>query len=173
MFRQDIAQTMLEEGVIAIVPVDTSISPNESGGYDIKTLRVGRITNWHPQHVTVNLYDEQRGVRQDLMLPKSVVAITENPLYSVMNEPNSTLQRLITKLGLLDSVDDQSASGKLDLIIQLPYTIKSEARDSKRNSVVKTLSSSSRVASMALLMLMPRRRSPSLIARSITILWSK
>jgi hypothetical protein len=128
MFRQDIAQTMLEEGVIAIVPVDTSISPNESGGYDIKTMRVGRITNWHPQHVTVSLYDEQRGVRQDLMLPKSVVAITENPLYSVMNEPNSTLQRLITKLGLLDSVDDQSASGKLDLIIQLPYTIKSEAR---------------------------------------------
>jgi hypothetical protein len=127
-FRQDVAQTILDEGVAAIVPVDTTVSPEESGGYDIKTMRVGRITGWFPKHVRVSLYNEERGMREEITLPKKMVAIVENPLYSVMNEPNSTLQRLIVKLGLLDAVDNQSASGKLDIIIQLPYTIRSESK---------------------------------------------
>jgi hypothetical protein len=127
-FRQDIAMTLFDKGIAAIVPVDTSISPKESGGFDIQTMRVGDVTMWYPKHVRVNVYNEARGVREEITLPKSAVAIVENPLYSVMNEPNSTLQRLIRKLNLLDSVDEQSASGKLDLIIQLPYVIKSEAR---------------------------------------------
>jgi Phage portal protein len=127
-FRQDVAMTILDEGVAAVVPVDTTISPLESGGYDIKTLRVGRVVMWYPRYVTVSLYNEERGMREDITLPKQTVAIIENPLYAVMNEPNSTLQRLIRKLNLLDSVDEQSASGKLDLIIQLPYVIKSETK---------------------------------------------
>jgi hypothetical protein len=127
-FRQDIVMTLLDEGIAAVVPVDTSLSPLDSGGYDIKTLRVGRVVMWYPKHVTVSLYNEARGMREDITLPKTTVSIVENPLYSVMNEPNSTLQRLIRKLNLLDSVDEQSASGKLDLIIQLPYVIKSESK---------------------------------------------
>jgi Phage portal protein len=127
-FRQDIAMTILDEGVAVIVPVDTTLSPEESGGYDIKTMRVGRVTSWFPHHVRVSLYNELRGMREELTLPKKTVAIVENPLYSVMNEPNSTLQRLIRKLNLLDEVDEKSSSSKLDLIIQLPYVIKSEAR---------------------------------------------
>jgi Phage portal protein len=127
-FRQDIAMTMLDDGVAAIVPVDTSLSPEVSGGYDIQTMRVGRVTQWFPRHVRVSVYNEELGIRQDLTLPKKIVALVENPLYQVMNEPNSTLQRLIRKLNLLDGIDEQSASGKLDLIIQLPYVIKSEAR---------------------------------------------
>lgn len=127
-FRQDIANTLFDKGVAAIVPVDTSISPEENGGYDILTLRVGEIVAWYPKHVRVSLYNEAIGERQEVTLLKSVIAIVENPLYSVMNEPNSTLQRLLHKLNLLDVIDDQSASGKLDLIIQLPYVIKSEAR---------------------------------------------
>lgn len=127
-FRQDVAMTILDEGTAAIVPVDTSLSPEASGGYDIKTLRVGRVTQWYPKHVRVSLYNEARGMREEITLPKSMVAIVENPLYAVMNEPNSTLQRLVRKLNLLDVVDEQSASGKLDMIIQLPYVIKSEAR---------------------------------------------
>jgi hypothetical protein len=127
-FRQDIAMTLFDKGIAALVPVDTSISPLTSGGFDILTLRVGDVVAWYPKHVRVSLYNEARGIRQELTLPKSSVAIIENPLYSVMNEPNSTLQRLIRKLNLLDAVDDQSASGKLDIIIQLPYVIKSEAR---------------------------------------------
>lgn len=127
-FRQDIAMTILDDGVAAIVPVDTSISPLETGGYDIKTLRVGRVVMWYPKHVTITLYNEARGMREDITLPKAAVALIENPLYSVMNEPNSTLQRLIRKLNLLDAVDEQSGSGKLDIIIQLPYVIKSEAK---------------------------------------------
>lgn len=130
-FRQDIVMTVLDEGVAAVVPVDTSISPEESGGFDIKTLRVGRIVDWYPKHIRVSLYNEERGMREDITLPKKMVAIVENPLYSVMNEPNSTLRRLITKLGLLDAVDEQSASGKLDLLIQLPYVIKSESMRQK------------------------------------------
>lgn len=127
-FRQDIVMTILDEGVAAIVPVDTTISPEESGGFDIKSMRVGRITDWYPKHVRVSLYNEERGMREEITLPKKMVAIVENPLYSVMNEPNSTLRRLIHKLGLLDAVDDQSASGKLDILIQLPYVIKSESK---------------------------------------------
>jgi len=127
-FRQDIAMTLFDKGVAAIVPVDTTISPEATGGFEIKTLRVGHIMMWHPTHVRVNLYNEATGMREEITLPKSAVAIVENPLYSVMNEPNSTLQRLIRKLNLLDAIDEQSASGKLDLIIQLPYVIKSEAR---------------------------------------------
>lgn len=127
-FRQDIAATLFDKGVIALVPVDTSINPLKDGGYDIKTIRVGEIVQWHPQHVRVSLYRESTGQREEITLSKSVVAVIENPLYSIMNEPNSTLQRLIHKLTLLDAVDEQSSSGKLDLIIQLPYVIKSEAR---------------------------------------------
>jgi hypothetical protein len=127
-FRQDIAMTVLDEGVCAIVPVDTSISPEESGGYDIKTLRVGRIVDWRPQHIRVSLYNEERGMREEITLPKKVCAVVENPMYAVMNEPNSTLQRLRHKLSLLDSVDEQSASGKLDILIQLPYVIRSETK---------------------------------------------
>jgi hypothetical protein len=120
--------TVLDEGVAAVVPVDTTLSPETTGGYDIQTMRVGRITDWYPQHVRVSLYNEANGQREEITLPKKMVAVVENPLYSVMNEPNSTLQRLIRKLNLLDDMDEQSAAGKLDMIIQLPYVIKSEAR---------------------------------------------
>ena len=127
-FRQDVAMTMFDRGVAVLVPVDTTINPEQTGGYDILTLRVGEVITWYPQHVRVNVYNEATAKREELTLHKSTVAIIENPLYSVMNEPNSTLQRLLNKLNLLDAVDEQSASGKLDLIIQLPYVIKSEAR---------------------------------------------
>lgn len=127
-FRQDIVLSLFEYGVIAIVPVDTTINPSVTGSYDIKTLRVGNIVQWYPEHVRVSLYNQKTGIREEVTLLKSTVAIVENPLYNVMNEPNSTLQRLIRKLGLLDVVDEQSSSGKLDIIIQLPYVIKSDAR---------------------------------------------
>lgn len=127
-FRQDIAMTLFDRGCLAIVPVDTSISPLQNGGFDIKTLRIGHIMMWYPQHIRVSLYNEKNGKREELTLPKSMCAIVENPLYMVMNEPSSTLQRLMRKLSLLDSSDELSASGKLDLIVQLPYIIKSEAR---------------------------------------------
>ena len=126
--RQDIAMTLFDNGCAVVVPIDTSLSPMETGGYDILTLRIGTVCAWYPNYVRVSLYNEAVAMRQEITLPKSTVAIIENPLYSVMNEPNSTLQRLFHKLSLLDSVDEQSASGKLDLIIQLPYVIKSEAR---------------------------------------------
>jgi len=127
-FRLDIAAMLFDQGVAAIVPVDATINPAVSGSFDILTLRVGRIVQWMPKHVKVELYNEAKGRREEVTLEKKFVAIVENPLYSVMNEPNSTLQRLIRKLNLLDVVDDASASGKLDIIIQLPYVIKSEAR---------------------------------------------
>ena len=127
-FRQDIVMTLFDQGCAAIVPVDTTLNPETNGGYDILTLRVGEIRTWYPYHVVVSLYNESKGRREDVVLNKSAVAIIENPLFAVMNEPNSTLQRLLHKLNLLDAVDQQSASGKLDLIIQLPYVIKSEAR---------------------------------------------
>jgi len=127
-FRQDIAQTLFDEGVAAIVPVDTTLNPNVTGGYDILTLRVGKITEWMPKHIKVDLYNEETGKRQQIVIPKKMAAIVENPLYSVMNEPNSTLQRLIRALNTMDTMDEKNAQGKLDLIIQLPYTIKSEAR---------------------------------------------
>lgn len=127
-FIQDAVMSMMDEGCIAIVPVDTTINPNISGSYDINSLRVGQILEWRPQHVKVRIYNDKTGQKEDLLLPKSMVAIIENPLYAVINEPNSTMQRLIRKLNLLDVIDEQSGSGKLDLIIQLPYVIKSEAR---------------------------------------------
>lgn len=127
-FRQDVAMTVFDKGVAAIVPVDTSLDPTVSGSFDIKTMRVGEIVAWHPKHVRVSLYNEAIGRRQEITLEKKIVAIVENPLFAVMNEPNSTLQRLISKLNMLDAVDQASSSGKLDLIIQLPYIIKSEAR---------------------------------------------
>lgn len=127
-FRIDVAMTLCDNGVAAIVPVETSISPEASGSFDILTLRVGNVVSWYPRHVRVSLYNEATGVREEITLEKRFIAIVENPLYTVMNEPNSTLQRLIRKLNLLDGADEQIASGKLDLIIQLPYVIKSEAR---------------------------------------------
>jgi len=126
--KLDIASTLFDKGVAAIVPVDTTLNPNLTGGFDIQTMRVGEIKQWFPQHVMVSVYNEKTGRREDLYLEKRYVAIVENPFYGIMNAPNSTLQRLIRKLGLLDSVDEAAGSGKLDLIIQLPYTIKSEAR---------------------------------------------
>lgn len=127
-FIQDAVMSMFDEGCVALVPVDTTINPMRSGSYDIQTLRTGRITQWYPNYVRVMLYNEQKGIKEEVILPKSMVAIVENPLYSIMNEPNSTLQRLIRKLNLLDVIDEQSGAGKLDLIIQLPYIIKTEAR---------------------------------------------
>lgn len=127
-FRQDIAMTLFDRGVAALVPVDTTINPEVSGGFDILTLRVGEIVAWYPEYVRINLYNDKIGRREEITLKKSAVAIIENPLFAVMNEPNSTLQRLLNKLNLLDAIDQQSASGKLDIIIQLPYVIKSESR---------------------------------------------
>lgn len=127
-FRQDLAMTLFDKGVAAIVPVETNLNPNDTGGYDIKTLRVGEIVSWYPRHVRVNVYNIDKGYRQQIVLDKKYVAIVENPLYPVMNEPNSTLQRLQRKLALLDRMDEEMGSGKLDLIIQLPYVVKSEAR---------------------------------------------
>lgn len=126
-FVQDMIMSMFDEGVVAAVPVDTTNDP-ETGSYDIQTMRTGRIVSWFPHDVRVRLYNEDKGIREEITLPKSQVAIIENPLYSVMNEPNGTLKRLLKKLSLLDAIDEQSGSGKLDLIIQLPYVIKSEAR---------------------------------------------
>lgn len=127
-FKQDVVMSMLDEGTIAIVPVDTTLNPTVTGSYDIVSMRVGKIVDWFPQHVRVRLYNDRTGQKEEVTLPKKMVAIIENPLYAVINEPNSTLQRLIRKLNLLDYVDEQSSSGKLDMIIQLPYIIKSNAR---------------------------------------------
>lgn len=127
-FIQDIVMSMFDEGVVAAVPVDTNFSPKEGNAYDILSMRTGKIKQWYPQHVRVEVYNDKFGRKQEIVLPKSMVAIMENPFYSIMNEPNSILQRLIRKLNLLDSIDEQASAGKLDLIIQLPYTIRSEAR---------------------------------------------
>ena len=127
-FMQDIVMSLLDEGCVAIIPVDTTLDPKVTGSYDITSMRTGKILQWYPEHVKVRVYNEKIGRKEDLTLPKSMVAIVENPLYAVMNEPNSTMQRLIRKLNLLDVIDEQSGSGKLDLIIQLPYSIKSEGR---------------------------------------------
>lgn len=128
-FLLDAVMSMFDEGVVALVPIDTTINPKISGSYDITTVRTGKITEWLPQHVKVQVYNEKTGKRQEIYMPKKAVAIVENPFYSIMNEPNSTLQRLIRKLNLLDAIDEQSSSGKLDLIIQLPYVIKTPARE--------------------------------------------
>lgn len=127
-FIQDIVMSMLDEGCVAIVPVDTSMDPTISGSYSIDSMRTGKIVQWYPQHVKVRLYNDRTGKKQEVTLPKSTVAIIENPLYAVINEPNSTMQRLIRKLSLLDVTDEQTASGKLDLIIQLPYVIKTQSK---------------------------------------------
>lgn len=127
-FIQDAVMSMFDEGHVAIVPVDTIGDPLSTKSYEICTMRTGRVTAWYPSSVRVELYNERKGIREEITLPKYMVAIVENPLYAVMNEPNSTLQRLIRKLNLLDTIDEQSGSGKLDLIIQLPYIVKSPAR---------------------------------------------
>jgi hypothetical protein len=138
-FIQDAVQTLFDEGVIAIVPVDTTLNPLTTGGYDVQSMRVGRITQWWPKHVRVRVYNEDKGVQQEVVLPKNMVAVVENPLYSVMNEPNSTLQRLLRKLGQLDAIDDQSASGNLDIIVQLPYVIKTTQRREEAQKRLKEI----------------------------------
>lgn len=127
-FIIDVVLSMLDEGCIAIVPTDTTFNPNTTGSYDIQTMRTGQILEWHPEHIKVRVYNEKEGKKEDIFVPKKTVAIIENPFYAVMNEPSSTLQRLIRKLNLLDVIDEQSGSGKLNMIIQLPYVIKTEAR---------------------------------------------
>jgi hypothetical protein len=127
-FIQDVVISMFDEGCVAVVPVDTSIDPEVSGSYNVESMRTGKILEWYPKHVKVRVYNENTGIKEDIKLPKSSVSIVENPLFAVVNEPNSTLQRLMRKLALLDVVDEQTSAGKLDMIIQLPYTIKSEAR---------------------------------------------
>ena len=127
-FIQDIVISMLDEGVVAVVPVDTTFNPKNTGSYDITSMRTGKILEWSATTVKVKVYNDRTGQKEDIILPKSMVGIIENPLYSVINEPNSTMQRLIRKLNLLDSIDEQSGAGKLDLIIQLPYIIKTDAR---------------------------------------------
>lgn len=145
-FIQDAVMSMIDEGCIAIVPVDTDDDPDDTTGYKILSMRVGRIKDWYPKHIRVELYNENTGRKQDIVVPKDTVAIVENPLYAVINEPNSTMQRLIRKLNLLDAVDEQSSSGKLDLIIQLPYVIKSDARrkqaEQRRKDIEKQLAGS-------------------------------
>lgn len=145
-FIQDVVISMFDEGSVAVVPVETTTDPNISGSYDIISMRVGQILDWYPHHIRVRVYNEQTGKKEDIVVPKSVVAIIENPMYAVINEPNSTMQRLIRKLNLLDVIDEQSGSGKLDLIIQLPYVIKTEARrqqaENRRKDIEKQLSGS-------------------------------
>lgn len=143
---QDIVLSMIDEGVVAVVPIDTTLNPDNTGGYDILSLRTGRIIEWYPDSVKVKVYNEKDGQKHEIVCPKKTVAIIQNPFYSVMNEPNSTLQRLIRKLNLLDTIDEQSSSGKLDLIIQLPYVIKTEARkqqaEARRKDIEQQLAGS-------------------------------
>lgn len=145
-FRQDVYFSMLEEGIVAVVPVETTNDPRFSDSYDIQQLRTGRVTEWYPQHVKVEVYNERNGKREEVLLPKKMVSLVENPFYAVMNEPNSTLQRLIRKLSLLDAVDEQVSSGKLDLIIQLPYVVKNEIKqkqaETRRQSIETQLAGS-------------------------------
>lgn len=145
-FIQDVVASMLDEGCVAIVPIDTTIDPRVSGSYDIESMRTGKIIDWYPDQVRVRIYNDRTGNKEEIVLPKSMVAIVENPLYAVMNEPNSTMQRLIRKLNLLDVVDEQSGSSKLDLIIQLPYVIKTDARrkqaESRRAEIERQLADS-------------------------------
>lgn len=128
MFKQDIALSLIQLGCIAVVPVDTTLNPNQTAGYDIKTMRVGRITEWKPQHVRVNLLDDRTGEHKEVVLSKRTAAIIENPFFLVMNAPSSTLQRLQRKLAYLDAIDKASSSGKLDIIIQLPYVLRNQAK---------------------------------------------
>lgn len=145
-FIQDIVISLFDEGAVAIVPVETSVGPINCNSYDIYSMRVAKIMHWYPEYVKVRIYNENRGMKEELILPKKMVAIVENPLYPVMNEPNSTLQRLIRKLNLLDHIDENNGSAKLDLIIQLPYVVKSEARreqaERRRKEIEMQLTSS-------------------------------
>ena len=145
-FMQDVVLSMFDEGCVAIVPIDTTIDPNISGSYDINSMRVAKILEWYPRHVRVRVYNDRTGYKEDKVVPKNMVAIIENPIYAIVNERNSTMQRLIRKLNLLDVIDEQSGSGKLDLIIQLPYTIKTEARrqqaESRRKDIEQQLAGS-------------------------------
>ena len=145
-FLQDIVMSMLDEGSVAIVPVDTTLDPRVTSSYDILSMRTGKIIDWYPSHVRVRLYNDKTGRREEVLLQKKSVAIIENPFYSIMNEPNSTNQRLIRKLNLLDAIDEQSGSGKLDMIVQLPYAVKSpiqeERAENRRQSLERQLSGS-------------------------------
>lgn len=145
-FIQDVVMSMFDEGCVAIVPVDTTIDPKVSGSFDIQSMRVGKIKEWFPSQVRVEVYNDRTGKKEDLLLPKKSVAIIENPFYAVINEPNSTMKRLVKKLNLLDYTDEQVSSGKLDMIIQLPYVIKSDARrqqaDQRRKEIEQQLTSS-------------------------------
>ena len=145
-FIQDVVMSMLDEGCVAIIPVETDIDPTVSGAFDITSMRTGKILEWYPNHVKVRVYNDRTGYKEDIKLPKKSVAIIENPLFAVCNEPNSTMQRLVRKLALLDAIDEQSGSGKLDLIIQLPYIIKTEARrqqaENRRKDIESQLSGS-------------------------------
>lgn len=138
-FIQDGVMSMLDEGCVALVPVDTTVNPEKTGSYDIESIRTGKILEWYPSHIKVRVYNEKKGKKEDIVISKNAVAIIENPLYAVINEPNSTMQRLIRKLNLLDSIDEQSGSGKLDLIIQLPYTIKTQARKTQAEARTKDI----------------------------------
>lgn len=138
-FIQDVVMSMLDEGVIAIVPVDTTLNPMITGSYDIESMRVARVTDWYPDHVRVELYNDRTGKKQEVTLPKSMVAIVENPLYSVMNEPNSTLMRLKRKLNLLDIIDDRNGSDKLDMIIQLPFAVKNDIQARRAEDRLKSV----------------------------------
>lgn len=142
-FRQDIVMSMFDEGEVAVVPVECNGDPTLSSSFDIISMRTGRIVEWFPRSVKVELYNDHTGRKEQIIMPKRSVAIVPNPMYAVMNEPNSTLKRLIRKLNLLDAIDEQSSSGKLDLIIQLPYTVKGELRqkqaDQRRDSIVEQL----------------------------------
>lgn len=145
-FIQDVVQSMFDEGCVCIAPIDTDDDPDDTDSYDILSMRVGKITQWMPDHVRIEAYNDRKGIKEEITMPKEDVAILENPLYSIINAPNSTLQRLIRKLNLLDAIDEQSGSGKLDLIIQLPYIIKSDARrqqaDKRRKDIEEQLSGS-------------------------------
>lgn len=138
-FRLDMYYTLLKEGVIAIVPVDTTLNPDMTGGFDIKTLRVGKILEFFSDRVRISLYNEKEHRRQDIILPKAFVGIVENPFYEIMNQPNSTLQRLIRKLNFLDSVDEAASSGRLDLIIQLPYVVRTETKQAEAERRLKSI----------------------------------
>lgn len=145
-FIQDVVMSLMDEGCIAIVPVETTLNPNISGGFDITNMRVGKVLEWYPDRVSIRVYNEKTGQKQDIIMPKNAVSIVENPLYAVMNEPNSTMQRLIRKLNILDAIDEQSGSGKLDLIIQLPYLVRSQQRkqqaEERRKAIEDQLSNS-------------------------------
>ena len=150
-FKQDCVLSMFDEGHIAIVPIDTTFDPTKSDSYDIATMRVGKVTEWYPAAVKIQVYNEKTGKKEEIVMPKKAVAIVENPLYAVMNEPNGTLQRLVRKLALLDSMDEQASSGKLDLIIQLPYVVKSQlqskrAEDRRKDVEMQLMSSKYGVA---------------------------